>query len=98
MNWVASPTKIPEYLRCGLALVATRGIGQTDTLIEKHHCGWLIDEISNNNYSGNDALKPMRGGGYWHSPELLKTTMRYGYDPTTKVSGFGLRIVMEDIE
>ena len=40
----------------------------------------------------------MRGGGYWHSPELLKTTMRYGYDPTTIVSGFGLRIVMEDIE
>lgn len=57
-----------------------------------------LDEISNNNYSGNDALKPMRGGGYWHSPELLKTTMRYGYDPTTTVSGFGLRIVMEDIE
>ena len=60
VNWVASPTKIPEYLRCGLALVATRGIGQTDTLIEKHHCGWLIDEISNNNSISQviDSISP----------------------------------------
>ena len=47
---------------------------------------------------GTDMKKPMRGGGYWHDPEQLKTTKRFEYDPEIRVLGFGLRIVMEDFE
>ena len=54
-----------------------------------------LNEIVGTSYGGNDALKPMRGGGYWNSPENLKTTQSFQYDPETKVSGFGIRIVME---
>ena len=54
-----------------------------------------LNEIVGTSYGGNDALKPMRGGGYWNSPDNLKTTQSFQYDPETKVSGFGIRIVME---
>jgi len=54
-----------------------------------------LNEIVGTSYGGNDALKPMRGGGYWNSPDNLKTTQSFQYDPETKVSGFGFRIVME---
>jgi len=52
-------------------------------------------EIVGTSYGGNDAVKPMRGGGYWNSPENLKTTQPFQYGPEIKVSGFGFRIVME---
>ena len=54
-----------------------------------------LNEIVGTSYGGNNALKPMRGGGYWNSPDNLKTTQSFQYDPETKVSGFGFRIVME---
>jgi hypothetical protein len=57
-----------------------------------------LDEVSGNNYTGDDELKVLRGGGYWHDPEQLKTTNRFEYGPETQVSGFGFRIVMEDTE
>jgi len=57
-----------------------------------------LNEISGTNYIGNDSVKPLRGGGYWHGPELLKTTMRFEYAPEIQVPGFGLRVVMESIE
>ena len=57
-----------------------------------------LDEVSGNNYTGDDELKVLRGGGYWHDPEQLKTTNRFEYEPEIHVSGFGFRIVMEDTE
>ena len=55
-------------------------------------------DINGSNYIGSDSVKPMRGGGYWHSPEELKTTNRFEYDPEIQASGFGFRIIMEDTE
>ncbi len=54
-----------------------------------------LNEISGSSYIGNDSVKPMRGGGYWHSPNDLKATELFSYGPEIHVSGFGLRIVME---
>jgi|TARA_B100001971_G_scaffold174555_1_gene167899 hypothetical protein len=57
-----------------------------------------LNEISGSSYIGNDSIKPMRGGGYWHSPNDLKTTDHFSYGPEIHVPGFGFRIVMEVIE
>lgn len=57
-----------------------------------------LSEVSGNNYIGENELKVLRGGGYWHSPEKLKATEQFRYEPDTQVSGFGFRIIMEDIE
>jgi glycosyltransferase involved in cell wall biosynthesis len=42
----SSPTKIGEYLNAGLPVVATRGIGDVDPLLEKNGVGILVDDFS----------------------------------------------------
>ena len=42
----ASPTKIPEYLAAGLPVVANRGAGDTDKILENHKVGVIIDDLS----------------------------------------------------
>jgi glycosyltransferase involved in cell wall biosynthesis len=51
----SSPTKIAEYLACGLPIVSNRGVGDVDALIEGHEIGALIDEFSTKSYQ--EALK-----------------------------------------
>lgn len=46
-----SPTKIPEYLACGLPVIANRGVGDVDSLIEENGIGVLIDQFSNEVYA-----------------------------------------------
>ncbi len=46
-----SPTKIPEYLACGLPVIANRGVGDVDDLIERNRIGALINEFNNHEYS-----------------------------------------------
>lgn len=38
-----SPTKIPEYLACGLPMIANAGVGDVDLLINGHGVGALIE-------------------------------------------------------
>lgn len=45
-----SPTKIPEYLACGLPVIANRGVGDVDELIEQNKVGVLIDDFSKASY------------------------------------------------
>jgi glycosyltransferase involved in cell wall biosynthesis len=40
----ASPTKIGEYWACGLPVVTTPGVGDTDDLIERFRCGVIVAE------------------------------------------------------
>lgn len=46
-----SPTKIPEYLACGLPVIANCGVGDVDSLIEENGIGVLIDQFSNEVYA-----------------------------------------------
>ncbi len=46
-----SPTKIPEYLASGLPIIANRGVGDVDELIEKNKVGVLLDDLSEASYS-----------------------------------------------
>lgn len=43
-NHVASPTKIPEYLLCGLPVVISRNVGDFSEFIEKNDLGIVLDE------------------------------------------------------
>ncbi len=52
-----SPTKIPEYLACGLPVIANRGVGDVDSLIEENGIGVLIDQCSTRDYE--DALSKL---------------------------------------
>lgn len=45
-----SPTKIPEYLACGVPIIANRGVGDVDGLIEGNRIGVLLDDLSYESY------------------------------------------------
>jgi glycosyltransferase involved in cell wall biosynthesis len=45
-----SPTKIPEYLACGLPIIANAGVGDVDALISDNSVGRLIDGFTDNDY------------------------------------------------
>jgi glycosyltransferase involved in cell wall biosynthesis len=46
----SSPTKIAEYLACGVPIVANRGVGDIDDLIGDNSIGVLVDDFSNESY------------------------------------------------
>jgi glycosyltransferase involved in cell wall biosynthesis len=46
----SSPTKLAEYLVCGLPIISNRGVGDVDNLIEDHHVGVLLDGLSKTDY------------------------------------------------
>lgn len=47
----ASPTKIPEYLACGLPVVSNYGIGDTDHLLENEKVGFCLKDFTQNEVS-----------------------------------------------
>ncbi|HMQ04644.1 MAG TPA: glycosyltransferase [Pyrinomonadaceae bacterium] len=56
-----SPTKIPEYLACGLPVIANRGVGDVDSLILEEGVGVLVDGFSRESYF--KALEDLSGLG-----------------------------------
>lgn len=71
-----SPTKIAEYLACGLPLVSNRGIGDVDSLISDHHVGVLVDDFSSASYV--KAFNELRSLG--DIGARCKQTARAGFD------------------
>ena len=45
-----SPTKIPEYLACGLPVISNRGVGDIEDLIDEDQVGVLVDEFTEEGY------------------------------------------------
>ena len=45
-----SPTKLAEYLACGLPVVATHQIGDTKSILEKDRTGVVIQDLSRRAY------------------------------------------------
>lgn len=45
-----SPTKIPEYLACGLPIVANAGVGDVDALIERDQIGVVIQGFDDDSF------------------------------------------------
>jgi glycosyltransferase involved in cell wall biosynthesis len=46
----SSPTKIAEYLACGLPILANRGVGDVDSLIEKNAVGAIVDSFDSGSF------------------------------------------------
>ena len=53
-----SPTKIPEYLACGIPIISNSGVGDVDELISGHKVGSLVQEFTDEGYV--KALKEIR--------------------------------------
>lgn len=46
----SSPTKLAEYLACGLPIICNPGVGDVDALIIDNHVGVLVDGFSKESY------------------------------------------------
>lgn len=44
------PTKVGEYLACGLPVIINKGVGDTEEIIKNENAGIIIDEFSNTAY------------------------------------------------
>jgi hypothetical protein len=53
-NHVASPTKVPEYLLCGLPVIMSENIGDYSSFVKNHKLGIVIKDSTDNNVTYND--------------------------------------------
>lgn len=57
-----SPTKIPEYLACGLPIISNRGVGDVDAQLGENGVGVLLDSLDQAGYSkGLKAVEALNG-------------------------------------
>ena len=74
-----SPTKIPEYLACGVPIVANSGVGDVDLLIESERVGTLINDFSDQAYA--EALEQIRAlQAEGNLAERCRNAARDGFD------------------
>lgn len=77
-----SPTKIPEYLACGVPIVANSGVGDVDLFIEDKRVGALIKDFSNQSYlTALNEIREMRENG--NLDERCRNAAREGFDLST---------------
>ena len=74
-----SPTKIPEYLACGLPIIANSGVGDVDDLILTAKVGALVNEMESDDYVR--ALNDIRDLG--DISDRCRETARRGFDLET---------------
>jgi glycosyltransferase involved in cell wall biosynthesis len=74
-----SPTKIPEYLACGLPVISNRGVGDVDALIEGKQVGVVFDEFTEAGY--REALEDVIALG--DISERCRTAAVEGFDLET---------------
>ncbi len=62
----SSPTKIPEYLACGLPIISNKGVGDVDELINNDKVGVILDDFSFQSYSKafDEAVKLKNERGF----------------------------------
>lgn len=77
-----SPTKIPEYLACGLPIIANSGVGDVDALVERNGVGVSVDDLSPVGYQ--KALNDLEALG--NISEKCRETAFRGFD-LEKVGG-----------
>jgi glycosyltransferase involved in cell wall biosynthesis len=85
----ASPTKIPEYLACGLPVVSNYGIGDTDYLLENEKVGICVKSFNQNDISeaAADIFRLLNNPGI----EARCVKMAHKNFDLTVVGGIGYR-------
>jgi glycosyltransferase involved in cell wall biosynthesis len=77
-----SPTKIPEYLACGVPIVANSGVGDVDQLITDKRVGSLIKDFSDQSFlSALNNIRRMKAEG--DLDERCRNAAREGFDLRT---------------
>lgn len=77
-----SPTKIPEYLACGVPIVANAGVGDVDRLIEVNRVGTLIRDFSDQSYlAAMNHIEALKGEK--NLAERCRKTARENFDLRT---------------
>lgn len=88
----SSPTKIAEYLACGLPIVANTGVGDVDEVIESNGVGAIIQGFSDSDYvTALATIEQLEVTG-----EMCRDTARREYD-LAEVAGVGYRRLYERI-
>ena len=49
-KFASSPTKIAEYLACGLPVIMTAGVGDTEQLLTEHEVGYVLNGLDHGQY------------------------------------------------
>jgi len=75
----SSPTKIAEYLACGLPIISNRGIGDVDELITEDNVGVLLDRFDRDAYI--DAIRRIKELGDIN--ERCRTSAKERFDLVT---------------
>jgi hypothetical protein len=60
VNKVASPTKYGEYLRCGVKLIMTEGIGDFSGLTKSKYFGIVLKDLNDNGVIKNKIHNSIR--------------------------------------
>lgn len=90
-----SPTKIPEYLICGLPIVSNRGVGDVDELIEGDNVGIIIDNFDDNSYVKSlRAVEALREKG--DLIEKCRSSAKKRFD-ISQVGGAGYRKIYKNL-
>lgn len=86
LNNVASPIKLAEYMACGLAILATRGIGDYSTMLEENGAGTLLDN-SLSDFSVQSIVTLITDKAKLNScrQNSLKLSRLYSWESMTKV-------------
>ena len=72
----SSPTRMAEFLACGIPVIGNRGIGDTDSIIEKYNIGVVVENDSNESLL--IALKEMKE--LLSDPNLQSRCARVAYE------------------
>jgi len=72
----SSPTRMAEFLACGVPVIGNRGVGDTDSIIEKYNIGVVVENDSNESLL--IALKEMKE--LLSDPNLQSRCARVAYE------------------
>jgi glycosyltransferase involved in cell wall biosynthesis len=78
----SSPTKIAEYLACGLPIIANKGVGDIDDLISRFAVGAVVEDFDRPGYI--KAIEQIRDGN--HRGTLCRKVAKEHFD-LTEVGG-----------
>ena len=71
----SSPTKIAEYLACGVPVISNKGIGDVDELLTKNNVGVLLDDFSSESYV---RAIDLICDNFFHAPVPTNPKSRFG--------------------
>lgn len=83
LNKVSSPIKVKDYLMSGLKIIATENIGDTSKLINENNCGFILENLSNEEMI--NSLKYINKNAEFNFKNLNKLSLSYAASSYDKI-------------